>query len=121
VLDPVVDYFGGIKLTYGFASSALSRLIQHDIAPRLDQHASCEQGRSGALLCSREGAAVDFLVEYEDMLEVAQWISAHCDFDRIYFYGRDRPLHVSYGPDNSREIFELTLRSGRRVPRKLAL
>ena len=121
VLDPVIDYFGGIKLTYGFASPALTRLITKDIAPKIDQHAACEHGRNGSPLCSRAGAAVDFLVEDEDMLEVARWIAVNCDFDRIYYYGKDRPLHVSWGPDNSREAYELTIKSGRRVPRRLAL
>ena len=74
-----------------------------------------------ALLCSRAGAAVDFLVEDEDMLEVARWIAANCNFDRIYYYGKDRPLHVSWGPENSRDAFELTVKSGRRVPRRLQL
>jgi hypothetical protein len=47
---------------------------------------------------------VDFIVEDEDMLEVARcgvrpalrWV-----FDRLYFYGADRPIHVSYGPEHN--------------------
>jgi len=38
------------------------------------------------------------------MLEVAQWIVKNTPFDRLYFYGDHRPLHVSYGPENKREI-----------------
>ena len=78
-------------------------------------------GRNGSPICSRRGAAVDFLIDDEDMLEVARWISANCGFDRIYYYGKDRPLHVSWGEHNAREAFELTVKSGRRVPRRLAL
>ena len=42
ILDPVIDYFGGIKLTYGFASPTLTSAIPSGIAPKLDQHAACE-------------------------------------------------------------------------------
>jgi hypothetical protein len=73
------------------------------------------------VLVPRGVGAVDFLVEDEDMLEVARWIAANCDFDLIYYYGKDRPLHVTWGPDNSCEAYELTIKSGRRVPRPLAL
>ena len=44
VLDPVVDYFGGIRLTYGFCSAELGRHITKRVAPKLDQHAACEVG-----------------------------------------------------------------------------
>jgi len=121
VLDPVIDYYGGIKLTYGFASPALTAHINRGIAPRIDQHAACEVGIRGASICPRQGAAVDFLVEHEDMREVAKWIADNCRFDRLYLYGSDRPLHVSYGPDLSGEAFELNTFGGKRVPRKLKL
>ena len=58
----------------------------------------------GAPICPRLGAAVDFLVEYEDMYEVAKWITENCAYDRIYLYGKDRPIHVSHGPAESRGI-----------------
>lgn len=104
VLDPVIDYFGMIRLTYGFASSALTRQIPARIAPALDQHAACELNRLGSPICSRQGAAVDFIVEDEDMLDVAHWIARHLPFDRMYVYGRDRPLHLSHGPDACRQV-----------------
>jgi hypothetical protein len=118
LLDPVIEYFGGIKLTYGFASQALTRDIKARIEPRLDQHASCEVTERGKVICERRGAAVDFLVEYEDMADVVKWISTNCRFDRIYFYGTDRPIHVSYGPAMSHQIFQLREVNGRRVPRR---
>ena len=121
VLDPVIDYFGGIKLTYGFASPALTRHIKGRIEPKLDQHASCEVNTRGMPICPRLGAAVDFLVEYEDMYEVARWIAESCAFDRMYLYGRDRPIHISVGPEQSREVYELAERSARRVPRRITL
>ncbi len=118
VLDPVIDYFGAIRLTYGFASTALTKHIHSGIAPPLDQHASNEQARNGKQICSRGGAAVDFLVEYEDMAGVAEWIAANTPFDRLYIYGSNRPVHVSYGPEHRREIVDiLTTTEGRCVPR----
>jgi len=121
VLDPVVEYFGAIILTYGFASDSLTKLISSRIAPKIDQHAGCEKTRSGSFRCDRLGAAVDFLVEDEDMLEVARWIHEHCAYDRMYFYGPDRPIHVSVGPDNSRQAYSMVAVGGRRMPRKLDL
>lgn len=118
VLDPVIDYFGAIRLTYGFCSSALASKIIGRIAPKLDQHASHENGRTGRPICDRLGAAVDFLVEDEDMFEVAQWVAANTPFDRMYIYGRKKPLHVSY---NNRPEGAVTLMvagtNGRLMPR----
>ena len=76
VLDPVVEYFGPIRLTYGFCSTILSREIARRIAPDLDQHAACETNTRGKMICGRGGAACDFVVEDEDMREVADWIVA---------------------------------------------
>jgi hypothetical protein len=122
ILEPVVDYFGAIELTYGFCSSELARAIavggQGGNAPRLDQHASHETNSRGHPICSRLGAAVDFLVVDEDMTEVANWLVDHVPFDRIYFYGRKRPLHVSFGPENSRTCYVIEEVRGRRIPRR---
>lgn len=117
ILDPVIEYFGGIRLTYGFCSAELARAIPGRIAPELDQHASCEVNRRGNLICSRGGAACDFIVDDEDMFEVADWIIANLDFDRLYVYGADRPIHVSWGPEMAHAAFQLTMRgSGKAVP-----
>ena len=102
ILDPVIDYFGAIKLTYGFCTNELAKKINGRIAPNLDQHASCELGRGGKLICTRAGAACDFIVDDENMREVADWIIENLPFDRLYFYAEDRPIHVSFGPQNSR-------------------
>ena len=96
VIDPIVDYFGMIKLTYGFCSLELSKNIRRRIAPKLDQHASHELNRLGNPICTRGGAAIDFIVEDEDMFEVSQWIAENLEFDRLYFYGKNRPIHVSF-------------------------
>ena len=117
VLDPVVDYFGEIILTYGFSSRELAKHIPGRNAPNLDQHAGYELNTRGKPICPRLGAAVDFIISDESMLEVAQWIVRHTPFDRLYFYRDDRPLHVSYGPENKREIVPMKSgESGRLIP-----
>lgn len=118
VLDPVIDYFGMIELTYGFCSRDLAKVIPGRIAPKLDQHAAHELNTRKQPICPRLGAAVDFIVPDENMREVAEWIVANTPFDRLYFYGEDRPLHVSVGPEQKREFVEMMPGpSGRRVPR----
>jgi DNA phosphorothioation-associated putative methyltransferase len=121
VLDPVIEEYGMIELTYGFSSAELSREIPGRIAPKVDQHAACELNRRRNLICSRRGAAVDFIVEYESMLEVAQWIVEHCVFDRLYFYADDRPIHVSAGPENNGAVVLMKPRAdGREGPVKIS-
>ncbi|MBF0333379.1 MAG: DNA phosphorothioation-associated putative methyltransferase [Alphaproteobacteria bacterium] len=122
ILDPVIEWYGSIELTYGFCSPELSRRIRGRIAPALDQHAAHERNRVGKPICPRLGAAADFLVRDEDMLDVARWVAANIPFDRLYFYGRDRPIHVSYGPEHKRELFEMTATpTGRLMPKPLHL
>jgi hypothetical protein len=122
VLDPVIDWFGMIRLTYGFCSPELAREIPGRIDPKLDQHAAAELNRLGRPICERGGAAVDFLVEDEDMLEVARWVAASTPFDRLYVYGPDLPIHVSFGPQHSRQIVRmLPAKGGRLVPRVCSL
>jgi hypothetical protein len=107
ILEPVISKFEHIELTYGFSSPSLSKMIKHGtgrIFPLVDQHASCELSSSGNLICKRQGAAVDFLVQSHSMVTVAKWIAENCPFDRMYIYGDDRPLHVSHGPDHKREV-----------------
>jgi DNA phosphorothioation-associated putative methyltransferase len=118
VLDPTVDYFGRIKLTYGFCSAALAKKINKGVAPHLDQHASHEVNRLAKPICSRLGAACDFIVEDENMEEVANWVAANTPFDRIYFYGNDRPIHVSYSTNPTRQIIKMMeTKTGKRLPR----
>ena len=82
------------------------------------QHAAHERNRRGNIICPRLGAAVDFIVQDESMLEVAEWVAANLPFDRLYYYGDTRPIHVSYGPEHNREFVEITeTASGKRVPR----
>jgi hypothetical protein len=56
------------------------------------------------------------------MLEVAQWVAANTPFDRLYFYGKGLPVHVSHGPEASRQIVVMRpARDGRLVPRVIEL
>jgi hypothetical protein len=119
ILDPVIDYFGMIQLTYGFCSLELGKLIKKRVAPKLDQHAAHELNTKKNPICPRLGAAVDLIVEDENMREVADWIAKHTRFDRLYFYGENRPVHVSYGPERKGEYIDLVMTdSGRQIPRK---
>ena len=104
LLDPIIDYFGMIKLTHGFCSQALAKKIPKGIAPKLDQHASCEKNLKSNYICERRGAAVDFIVEDEDMLEVTRWVVENLNFDRLYLYGRERPVHISYSDNNQGRV-----------------
>ncbi|AGA91442.1 hypothetical protein Thimo_2732 [Thioflavicoccus mobilis 8321] len=126
ILDPVIDWFGMIRLTYGFCSPELARTIRTHgggpIDPSRDQHAAHEPNRRGNPVCPRLGAAVDFAVEDEDMLEVARWVAEHTPFDRLYFYGADQPIHVSYGPQQTRQVVAMRQSGdGRLVPRVVKL
>lgn len=119
ILDPIIDYFGMIRLTYGFCSHELGKHIKHRVAPKLDQHAAHERNSKGNLICPRLGAAVDFIVDDENMREVADWIAANTPFDRLYFYGENRPVHVSYGPEFKGDYIEMVMiENGQLVPRK---
>jgi DNA phosphorothioation-associated putative methyltransferase len=121
LLDPIIEYFGSIKLTYGVCSRELSNLIRRRVAPRLDQHCSHEVNGKGARICDRDGAACDFLVEYEDMAEVADWVLDNLPFDRMYFYGSSRPLHLSFGPEHNRVAYRMhTDSTGRLFPKPYA-
>ncbi|MCG9730816.1 hypothetical protein L1D44_13355 [Shewanella sp. Isolate13] len=126
VLDPIVEQFGSITLTYGFCSAELARAISKNknphIAPNLDQHTSHELNNKGNVICTRLGAAVDFFVDAmpNQVDEVAQWIAENLKFDRMYYYGKSRPLHISYGPEMSQfvQLMNTNRVTGRRTPGK---
>ena len=54
ILDPIVDQFGPISLTYGFCSPELVRKIAKNrnphIAPKLDQHCSHELNQNQKII-----------------------------------------------------------------------
>ena len=103
VIDPVIDGLGRVKLTYGVGTPELTSKIRSRIVPRLDQHAAFELNPEGALICQRGGAACDFLVIGVDSLTAAKWVVKNTNFDRLYFYGSSKPLHVSVAKNPSRK------------------
>lgn len=130
LLDPLQAQFGPITLTYGFAGPALVRAVRARahaegrtpcIAPALDQHAGYELGRSGRRICNRDGLAVDLQIPPYPANQIAAWIIEHLPFDRLYLYGPDRPLHLSWAPTPVGQVVEMVWdrHSGRRVPRLL--
>ena len=121
ILDPLVEKFGELKLTYGFCSPGLAKKIPSNIAPKIDQHSSWELNSKGNLICERGGAAVDFIIPNTGMLEVAKWLTKNIEFDRLYFYGDKLPVHVSYGPDGTGQIVLMTNeKNGRLIPRVIS-
>ncbi|GAA0575963.1 hypothetical protein GCM10009416_13350 [Craurococcus roseus] len=118
ILDPVIARFGPLEVTYGFASPALARHVPGRIDPARDQHAGHELKPDGSPVCARLGQAADFRVGAVCSGRIAAWIAGRLPFDRLYFYGADRPLHVSVGPAEARAVVTmLPGPSGRRVPR----
>ena len=124
ILDPLVDQFGEIKLSYGLCTNELLLQIKKrpspGIAPQLDQHAGYEVNSRGKPICKRAGFACDFYTLNTDSLSVAQWIVKHLPFDRLYFYDKNRPIHVSIAPENNFAITLLEqLPTERRIPKNI--
>ena len=122
ILDPLVDKYGEVTLTYGFCSAKLANQIkknaQPTITPSLDQHAGYELNSRGNRICKRDGFACDFIIPKESMRKVSRWLIQNCDFDRLYFYDDTRPIHVSIAPENHRQIVIMKpLASGKYIPR----
>lgn len=121
ILDPIYEEFGKLQLTYGFCSHALSNKIKANIYPSLDQHSCMEVNSKGKIICSRGGAAVDFKVSEISSLEIARWIVSNLNYDRLYFYGKASPIHVSHSekPSGSVVLMRKTATSGKRVPQNM--
>lgn len=123
VLDKVRDEFGPLSITYGFVSlkliSEMRRRGVRRISPSLDQHSSYELNTNGKRICERGGLACDFFVHEQNSEIVTNWIIRNCEFDRLYFYGIDRPIHVSYSPELSGKVSIMTECNGKLMPRTI--
>jgi hypothetical protein len=121
LLDPIVDRFGKefFTLTYGFCSADLQKFLARKdpdtgikngrVDPKRDQHMASEIDRRGNSYCSRPGAACDFKIQSVESDRVVDWIlETGLPFDSLYFYGSDRPIHLSYGAEHKRAIWTFT-------------
>jgi hypothetical protein len=113
ILDPLKEKYGDIQLTYALSTRNLLTHIERRIAPRYDQHAAHELNGRGTRICRRDGFAVDFQIAGVGSLSIAKQIARELPFDRLYFYGDQRPLHVSYGPEHSRNICVMSYNENR--------
>jgi hypothetical protein len=110
ILLPIYLHFGILRITYGFTNSALTRYIQTNhrsgTAPHIDQHSCQEMNSKGIAISNRNGAACDFVVDgYKDQMhEIAEFICRNLPFDKLYFYGRTRPIHVSVSDNPLRHL-----------------
>jgi len=96
ILDPIASEISKPRLTYGLSCAGIVNRIAKRIAPAVDQHSSFECWSNGNRICSLGGAAVDFFVEGRTASEVAVFVVETLPFDALYFYGDDRPIHVSW-------------------------
>ncbi|MGE6417478.1 hypothetical protein ACQKDY_07060 [Alteromonas macleodii] len=126
ILLPINRIFGKPEITYGFASFSLKNYIQKvspsGTAPTLDQHSSHETNSVGKQICSRGGAACDFFVEGVATSDIVRFITQKLNYDRIYYYGNNRPLHVSIHLTEPLKHLQVMCESknGRRYPGKKA-
>lgn len=118
IIDPIIDNYGleNFQLTYGFCSADLKKYLEKKdpitgikngrVAPKLDQHISYELNKNGKYYCPRLGAACDFQIINVASTEVIDWIlNQRLSFDSLYFYGVQRPIHISYGLQHKRDIW----------------
>jgi hypothetical protein len=118
IIDPIIDRFGveNFKLTYGFCSPKLKSYLEKKdpvtdkkngrIDPSRDQHMAHEINSNGKYYCDRLGASCDFLILNNTSDVIVDWIlEEKIPFDSLYFYGKNRPIHISYGSQHKRDIW----------------
>lgn len=65
-----------------------------------------EVNQNGKYYCDRLGAACDFRVVGMESDLLVEWIlEQRLPFDSLYFYGRDRSIHIRYRSHSRREIW----------------
>lgn len=122
LLLPIYSNLGKPIITYGFTTQKLKSVIQKNspngTAPSLDQHSAYEVNSKGNQICSRGGAACDFYIEGVAASDIVRYIVNNLSYDRIYFYGNDRPIHVSFHLESLQHHLQVMGigDSGRRYP-----
>ena len=119
LLEPIQKKFGEIKLTYGFCGPELQKIIKKGVYPKTDQHSGFELNKNGNLICERGGFAVDFLIPNLSSLQLARWIVDNLKFDKLYYYGDARPIHLSQHDFPLGQIILMKFYKKRVVPRKI--
>jgi len=117
IIDPIIENYGknNFRLTYGFCSIDLKKyLAKKDpltgekngrVAPQLDQHMALEVNSKNKYFCFRGGASCDFYIQNQPSDIVIDWIIEQAlPFDSLYFYGSQKPIHISYGPEHKKYI-----------------
>ncbi|WP_147291850.1 hypothetical protein [Alteromonas aestuariivivens] len=126
ILLPIERQFSRPTITYGFTALELHKVISKHFpagtAPSLDQHAASEKNSADSYICKRSGAACDFIVANVKSTELIKFITEKLDYDRIYFYGTDRPIHVSVTLGMPKRHLQVmcTSDNGRRYPARKA-
>ncbi|TKB46329.1 hypothetical protein [Thalassotalea mangrovi] len=127
ILIPLERTFGELHITYGFVSAELNRHIQkhspQGTYPSIDQHSGSEVNTADNLICDRNGLACDFLIKgFEQCMdEIMGYIVNNLSFDKLYYYGADRPIHISVGQENAKHLQVMGIsKNGRRIPGRKA-
>jgi hypothetical protein len=126
LLTPLEQQFGPLQLSYGFAGPELIRAVRRraeaggwlpNIHPPGDQHAGHELNSKGTRICKRDGIAVDLKILGVSSLAVVDWLRQNALFDRIYYYGPDRPFHLSWAEKPIGQVVEMVPYGKRLVPK----
>jgi hypothetical protein len=90
ILDPVVEQFGPVSITFGYCSAALWRRMYGANANLSDLHTF--KPKQGGI-----GGAVDIVIHHhEDARPVMRWIKENCIYDRLIAYPGSRILCVAW-------------------------
>ncbi|MDB9372375.1 hypothetical protein [Nodularia sphaerocarpa] len=112
ILTPVINRFGyeNFQLTYGFCSKDLKKFVEKEksrVCTTVDQHMAHEINSRGNYYCKHLGAACDFAIAGINSQKIIIFLR-RLNFDSIYYYGEDKPIHVSWSKLPRRKIWEFT-------------
>ena len=111
--------FGNLQITYGFCGAELAKKLMVIFPQNSTSTRATKLTLRGNRICERGGFA-DFHCLPISSHEVACFITENLTFDRLYFYGEHRPLHVSINEKNLGQIIVMEKKTLRVVPRKIS-